>query len=264
MSDAPPITGQNVHVLESMTIGMILDKAIHIYGRDFLLLVAITAIPSLVSSAVALLFSAAMKGMTLPSGIAMFAALAVSVVLSGVGGGAMAVVVSSRYLGREVTFTDAYRAAFRRIGKIMGAMLLGGLFIVLASLGLVVPGIILALSFSLVSPVIMVEGIGGRRSLKRSRLLIKGYRWQALLIFGLCYVVLGVAIVIVGGIFGVIAVLAHVEMTPLALQVLNFLLVILVGPFISILSVLIYYNQRIRKESFDLAFLAEAMTQHTP
>lgn len=262
MSDAPPATGQNVHVLESMTIGMILDKAIHIYGRDFLLLVAVTAIPSLISSVVGLRLSTVMTAPTLPKTIALLGALAVSMVLSGVGGGAMTVVVSGRYLGRDITFTGAYQAAFRKIGKITGAMLLAALFIVLGFMGLVVPGIILALSFALVSPVIMIEGLGGRKSLKRSRLLVKGYRWQALLIFGLCYAVLLVAILIVGGIFGVAAVLSNVKVTPLAGQILNFILVVLLGPFTSILSVLIYYNQRIRKESFDLAFLAEAMMQH--
>jgi hypothetical protein len=262
MSDASPATGQNVHVLESMTIGMILDKAIHVYGRDFLLLVAVTAIPSLISSAVGVRFSAIVTTLTPRSAILLFTALAVSMVLSGVGGGAMTVVVSNRYLGKDITFTDAYRAAFRKIWKITGAMLLGGLFIILGLIGLAVPGIILALSFSLVSPVIMVEGLGGRKSLKRSRLLIKGYRWQALLVFGLCYAVLMVAILIISAIFGVIVFLTHAKVTPLAGQILNYVLVVLLGPFTSVLSVLIYYNQRIRKESFDLAFLAEAMAQH--
>ena len=262
MSEAPPADGQSVHVLESMTIGMILDKAIHIYGRDFLLLVAVTAVPSLIASVVALLFSAVTATPTLSRAIVLFAAFAVSVVLSGVGGGAMTVVVSSRYLGKDVTFTDAYRAAFRKIWKIAGAMLLAGLFIVLGLLGLAVPGIILALSFSLVSPVIMVEGLGGRKSLKRSRLLIKGYRWQALLVFGLCYAVLLVAILVISGILVLFVVLTNVKMTPLAAQMLNYILVVLIGPFTSVLSVLIYYNQRIRKESFDIAFLAEAMAHH--
>src|SRR5208282_1961284 len=124
MSDTPPATGQNVHVLESMTIGMVLDKAIHIYGRDFLLLVAVTAIPSLISSVAALRLSTAMTTPTLPRTIAVLGALAVSMVLSGVGGGAMTVVVSNRYLGKDITFTEAYQAAFRKIWKIMGAMLL--------------------------------------------------------------------------------------------------------------------------------------------
>ena len=187
----------------------------------------------------------------------------VSVVATGISGGAMTMVVSSRYLGRDITFGAAYLAALRKAGPIIGATLLAALFVVLGALGLLVPGIILLVSYSLVSPVIMLERVTGSKSLKRSRLLIKGYRWQALLLYFLYWCA------IYGGIILVTVVVAAVagrgfgqSWSRYATLVFTPVVTILLGPFSAVLSVLLYYNQRIRKENFDLAFLAEAMTAH--
>ena len=263
MSESQAVPASPAPVLESMNIGMILDKAINLYARDFLLLVAITSIPSVASSVLNSLMRAAVAGTSLAGSLGVFVMYLLSTVLHGIAGGAMAIVVSSRYLGRHVTFGVAYATAFRRAGPIVGAMLLSTLLILLGSMGLIVPGIILALSYTLVAPVIMLEDIKATGSLKRSRLLMKGYRWQALLLFLLFIVVLYTAVIPLTLLAAYLARATAVRpLVTLASTVLPLLASVLLGPFSSVLSVLIYYNQRIRKESFDLAFLAEAMALH--
>jgi hypothetical protein len=260
MSDQQTVTPSTAPVLESMTLGMILDKAINLYSRNFLLLVAITAIPQVVFSAGYVLLTNTTFADRAPGLLLLgLALLILSLVGNGIGGGAMTVVVGSRYLGRDVAFKSAYKAAFRRAGPIVGGTLLAYLFIFLGFLGLTVPGLILAVSYSLISPVIMLEGVGGAKSLKRSRLLIKGYRWQTFLLYLMYWVVLEV----VGFVAGLLAGLAFegAPVPPLT-ALINALVTIFLGPFSSVLSVLLYYNQRIRKEGFDLAFLAEAMAPH--
>ena len=262
MSEQQSASAPAAPVLESMNVGMILDKAIHLYSRNFLLLIAITAIPQVFYAVGTLLLADGGTGRPVV-GLLGFVLLIVSVVVTGMSGGAMTMVVGSRYLGRDTTFGAAYLAALRKAGPIIGATLLAALFVVLAALGLLVPGIILLVSYSLVSPVIMLEGVKGSKSLRRSRLLIKGYRWQAFLLYVLYWCATYAGIIIMAVVVGALAGRGFGESWSRYASVLFTPVVsVLLGPFSAVLSVLLYYNQRIRKESFDLAFLAEAMTAH--
>ena len=262
MSDRQITATSSTPVLEAMNVGMILDKAIHLYTRNFLLLIAITAIPQVIYSVGSMVLSWA--GGARP-GVSLIGAglVLVSVVAGGIGGGAMTVVVGSRYLGKDITFSGAYLAALRKAGPLIGGTLLAALFIGFGMMGLIVPGLILAVSYCLTSPVIMLEGVKGAESLKRSRRLIKGYRWQAFLIYLLywcaLYFVLLVLVLVVGA-FAVLGIL--VVWRRYSALFLTPVVTVLLGPFSAILSVLLYYGQRIRKESFDLSFLAEAMAAH--
>jgi len=249
-------------VLEAMNVGMILDKAIQLYTRNFLLLVAITAIPQAIYAlGTAMFASSASAGPVL--GLGGFVLIILSMVVNGIGGGAMTMVVGSRYLGKDITFGKAYLAALRKAGPLIGGALLAILFIMLGLMGFVVPGLILAVSYCLISPAIMLEGVKGARSLKRSRLLMKGFRWQAFLIYLMYWVAVYVAAIIVLMVVFIISRFGLLRLwQPYSLVLSMLLVTVLMGPFSSVLSVLFYYSQRIRKESFDLAFLAEAMTAH--
>ncbi len=263
MSDQPAVALSGAPVLEAMNVGMILDKAVHLYTHNFLLLIAITAVPQVMYAAGMVLLASV--GAAAPGlGLVAFVLVLLSFVVNGIGGGAMTVVVGTRYLGKDITFGRAYLAALRRAGPLIGGALLAVLLIVLGLMGFIVPGLILAVSYCLISPVIMLEGVKGAKSLKRSRLLIKGYRWQAFLVYLLYWCAVLVAVIVLESISGIVGSLLHfsavwfeystVLLTPVA--------TVLLGPFSAVLSVLLYYAQRIRRESFDLAFLAEAMATH--
>ena len=262
MSDQSASAASDAPVLEQMNVGMILDKAIHLYSRDFLLLVAITAIPQVLYGAGTWLMYAFSRGEGARALVG-FPLLVLGAVFNGIGGGAMTVVVSTRYLGKDVTFAQAYGAALRRAGPLVGGSLLALLFIVLAMFGLIVPGLIFAVSYCLVSPVIMLENVKGAKSLKRSRRLMKGYRWQAFLLYLLYWVAVYVGILILVVIVMLIARSAFfVTWQRYSVTLITPVVSVLLGPLSSVISVLLYYGQMIRKESFDLAFLADAMAAH--
>jgi hypothetical protein len=264
MSDQTIAAGPGVPVLEAMNVGMILDKAIHLYTRNFLLLIAITAIPQVIYAVGTMaLTSGASAGPA--AGLVGLVLILLSAVVNGIGGGAMTMVVGSRYLGKDITFGSAYLAALRKAGPLIGGALLAILFIFLGLMGFVIPGLVLAVSYCLIAPAIMLEGVTGARSLKRSRQLIKGYRWQAFLIYFLYWVALYVGILVVAVIVSLIMRLGLPETWQrYSILLITPVVTVLLGPFSAVLSVLLYYAQRIRKESFDLAFLAEAMAAHSP
>ena len=73
---------------------------------------------------------------------------------------------------------------------LLAASIITGILVVLGFIALIVPGIILAIMFSLVYPAIMLEGTGVLGSLSRSRALVSN-RW--LKTFGL-FLVLGIIV----------------------------------------------------------------------
>jgi hypothetical protein len=247
--------------LELMSLSMILDKAIHLYVRNFGLLVAITAIPSalefLLSKTLDRSFAA-----TSPIGVVVLLAYFFLIMfLSGIGGGAMTVAISNRYLGRQAKFGEAYSRTLRKCGVILLANLVAGVFVILGLLA-IVPGIILMLSYSLISPAVILENLGASKSRRRSRLLMKGFRWQAFLLFliyFLIYFLLIFALRFLFFFFQGLDFRHFLSASSLPYEIVNEGMAIVIAPIPSILCLLIYYNQRIRKENFDLVVLAEAM-----
>lgn len=115
---------------------------------------------------------------------------------------------------------------------------------------------IFSLWFLLISPVVVLEGIGGSAALGRSRELMRGNLGKGFLL-GL---VVGILTAVIGGVFSALTVLALGPYSPLKVFLDNVfsgaLLPIQTAPWI-----LLYYDLRIRKEAFDLQKLAEALGQ---
>ena len=102
-----------------------------------------------------------------------------------------------RLQGRDVSVGSTLEAGFRALPVLIAVAILGYIGIVLASLLLVVPGLILATMWIVVLPTATCEKTGVFRSFGRSAELTKGHRW---LLFGLMIVTwLGALIVTVLG-----------------------------------------------------------------
>jgi hypothetical protein len=79
---------------------------------------------------------------------------------------------------------------------LLGLGLLAGLGIAAATLALIIPGLMLAIAWSVAVPVYIAEGLGLRACLGRSAALTKGHRWKILGLFmmlGLVMILLTVA-----------------------------------------------------------------------
>ena len=84
--------------------------------------------------------------------------------------------VSELYLGRSVTIGAAFQSARGRIVGILIASCLVGLLTFLGLLLLIVPGVLLALRWSLTVPALVIEDLSPRDAMARSSDLTEGHR----------------------------------------------------------------------------------------
>lgn len=91
--------------------------------------------------------------------------------------------------GKTTAFGDAFNVGVQNFLPLLGLAIFASIGMMLGFLLLIVPGIILAVMWSVGAPSVVVEKRGVFASLQRSRELTKGYRWQ---VFGLLviYVIL--------------------------------------------------------------------------
>jgi len=102
--------------------------------------------------------------------------------------------------GKAMSIGAAFEAGIKLFLPLLGVGILVGLGTMLGFILLVVPGVILAVMWSVATAVVVVENGGVTDSLQRSRELTKGHRWP---IFGLAVILTLVSLMIgmlVGGV----------------------------------------------------------------
>ena len=204
--------------------------------------------------------------------------------------------VSDAYLGTKPEWRDSLRYGFRRMHSVawvtflvgflsIGIMFIGFIlaifaavlvgddaaaFIGLAFLSLLalIPLVIwLAVSWSVAVPALLTEDERGSKALSRSFRLVRGRWWPVFGILVVTNLVAGVIsgilttipeIVLLGG-------LGDSEVSALALRgVATGLASILTTPFIAAVTVVLYFDLRVRKEGFDLQLLAARLGVEAP
>jgi hypothetical protein len=216
--------------------------------------------------------------------------------------GATVKAVAAVHLGRPITISEAYRSLKGRVWRILGVfscvLLLVGIgaviIIILASIlgslaviggaqagragtiaGVVVGiaaaviGAMLAITiyvrYALAVPACVVEDIGVRASLKRSALLSKGSRSRILAVYSVFFVL---ALVVGLAMNGVALLISSAFPNPIARLVLvyfsGFIGGSLTGPLATIGIALVYYDERVRKEAFDLQWMMSSLDAPAP
>ncbi|HYL92544.1 MAG TPA: hypothetical protein VEW69_05240 [Alphaproteobacteria bacterium] len=159
-------------------------------------------------------------------------------------------------------------AGMRSLGGAGGAIF-GLLF--LAAFGLVIAGGIwsfrLYLSYSLAIPVCIVEKLRAKECLRRSKILTKGSLTRIFLVY-LLFGIITFAFSLVLSIPNYLDVATHegVQTLPFKIWsvVADFLSGTLAGPVATIAVALLYYDERVRKEAFDLQLMMESMRATGP
>jgi hypothetical protein len=115
----------------------------------------------------------------------------------------VAVKMASQYMeGGGVGLGSSLGSVARRLPSLWALSFVVGACVFLATMALVVPGIIVAIMFSLTVPAFVVQGIGVSGSLSRSRELV-GERWLKTFALGLVLVIMiGVASIVVNLVAG--------------------------------------------------------------
>lgn len=247
--------------LRPLSLGELLDRCFFLYRKNFLLFVGITALPHLVLLAFQLVGVGVQRSIGPGWNILWF--LATYVLTLGVTAasqGATVIAVSHVHLERPITIAESFAGIRGRIFSLAMIMIGYGIAVGIGFLLLIIPGIILGLMWALTIPVAVLEDTGLRDSVNRSAELTKGSRGRVFVIYVLFLVLLyalyfaWMVPVVVG--IGLEARAHHSPGAPLwsqiAIPVGTFLSQCLAGPLMTIGFSLLYYDQRVRKEAFDL------------
>lgn len=141
-----------------------------------------------------------LTGIMLVAGISFIVVMIGSILLQG----ALIFGAIADYNGRKAPFSECMSVALRYFLPLLGLGILVGLGMILGFMLLIIPGIFIALGWSIAAPVLIVEGKGITDSISRSWELTKGYkRWILLLVIIL--IVISTIISAVLGAFTLIA-----------------------------------------------------------
>lgn len=169
--------------------------------------------------------------------------------------GATVRAVSEAYLGRIPQLNDAIGYAAGKLGTIFGATFASGLVVLLATIALVIPGIVVFCGYSVAGQVAALEPLrSSTDALRRSWELTKGFKGKALVLWIVAVALIVVVVIGVGFVGGLAAGLAG-GFEP-AVTVLLSIAALLVYPLITCVFTLFYYDLRVRKEGFDLEVLS--------
>jgi len=272
--------------LRPLRVGEVLDAAIKVYtrnARELFKTVLVVLVPFEILAAIVL--ASEVSGTTLSNGKFLFATqsdltsytvsslvltlLVVLVVL--LANAACFKAVSDTYLGEAPNWRQSLAFAFRRLGSVLWLSIVTFVVLVLAIIALVLPGIYLAVAFSVALPVLLVEGTGGFKALRRSLALTRGRWWATLGTILVAAVLIAVVQLVVGLILGLIGGLVFPHATggsPVARVILQRVLDtfgrMISIPFFAACVTVIYYDLRVRKEGYDLQLLAEGIGRAAP
>jgi hypothetical protein len=194
--------------------------------------------------------------------------LVLTLILWPIGQAATLYIIAQEFVDVHAGLGEAFRFAFHRFGRLLGASIVVGLIVGIGMLLCLVPGVIFYLWYCFVPQVIVVEGERRGDALARSKELGEGYRGR---IFGLVALVFTISLI--AGM--TVAALEHfvlpaqefvaTDIGPrLVVNVRNqvvhtlvaALVNILVQTFGAICLTLLYFDLRIRREGFDLELAA--------
>jgi hypothetical protein len=305
-------TGVAASDLRPLTIGELIDRTFQLYRRHFIQLFLFSALIYSLRFLLAVItaFLGWQQGgqqlfknpKTLMLALPVYTAV---LILMKLGEGALVYYVSELYLGRAPLLKDGFRSLRNRVWPMLWTTfqktvvttlafsLAAGPFIVLgvkwrhltwqlvssmllASVVLLIPGLILAVRYLLTDQVVMLENGSGWPAVRRSSALIRydpglGFMYWGETRISILLLVIAVASILIGVMSSIPALISripgllHGNYTAMDMNIptgvrvithlLNFLGTSLVAPLFAVVKTAFYYDVRIRKEGFDLEIL---------
>lgn len=257
--------------LRPLSTGELLDRTFSLYRSHFGLFVGIFAVPYLAVfgyQCLGLFFQSpspqlANVMMTMLWGLG---SIFVSLVVSAASTAATVIAVSNLHLERPATIGDSFARIKGQIFGVMRLSLLVSFVSIMACFAFVVPGIILFIMWSLSIPSKILEGRGVLDSMSRSMELTKGSRGR---IFVIALLILVLVLAVTWLLQWPILLAAGFSLRggaqriapgwQVASLVAGFVSRSLVGALATIALSLVYYDQRVRKEAFDLQLMMTSL-----
>lgn len=141
---------------------------------------------------------------------------------------------------------DAFSSAVRRLPSLLAVAVVSAILIILGVVALIIPGIILAIMFSLVVPAIIIENVGALNSLSRSRRLVS-HRWLKTFVFLLIMgIIIGIASIITSWIVSPIRILSG-PTSNIVSSVITAIITAFIMPILPV-AITVYYYSMLAKE----------------
>ncbi len=236
----------------------LLDAAFEIYRRYFTVFIAINvfvAVPLAISayfgqSAILLQHTDGLFSSTL---IRIAAAL-VSPFIEG----AIACATSAAYLGKQVDFEQAIRAAFSRPAQLFVAMIAKWVLIFLGLILFIAPGLVVFKRYFALPMTVLFENNKVGDAISRSRDLADGNGTRIFSLLG------GVFLFVFIASTTLLQLATAVAHSAVGAAVATLILTTAISPFSTIVATLLYYDIRIRKEGYDIELMAQALDAASP
>jgi hypothetical protein len=173
--------------------------------------------------------------------------------------GALQILLSDSYLGRQGRVYTAFAIVGRRVGKLVAVRVLRLLLIALGLVFFIVPGIGFWAQTCAASPLVVLEDSSVSDALTRSRLLTDGHLRRISLVLA---VTLLLWYLVFFSAYGLGTIRYHVLNGP-ARELVSIVISSMIMPFVQAVVVVLYYDLRIRNEGLDLELIAQAMAVPT-
>jgi hypothetical protein len=259
--------------MRPLSVGEILDAALKIYRRNFktlsmavlVLVVPLSILDTLITASTTKnAFDYTGTSTTVDSSGSFFAGalarLLLSVLTFSVATAACYHAVIRGYFGEQTTWQESLRYGISHLWRMLGLGLLALLGLIVPFVLLIVPGIWLAVRWSVAAPALLAEEIGPARALGRSFGLVKGRWWPTFGALICMYILISIAQFIVVSLMGVIfATSGSQVVVAVVLTILTAIASAITYPLQAAVFTLIYFDLRVRKEGFDLQLMAQRM-----
>jgi hypothetical protein len=175
--------------------------------------------------------------------------------------------IAGAYFGEEADWRESLRYAGRRLPSLLWVGFLFALLVGLGTLACIVPGVWLFVSYSVSVPVLLVEGIRGWESLKRSFRLVRGRWWPTFAVLLLGYLLINIVQTVIS--LPALGVLfagdsPNVVVFVVASAVSGTVSTVLTTPFLVAMIFVVYVDLRVRKEGLDLQLMAQRVGAPPP
>ena len=253
--------------LRPLTTGELLDRTFSLYRSHFGLFIGIFALPHLAVLAFQFLGVAERSpGRRFADVMAMmgwiYGALFLQLIFGAVSQAASVIAVSEQYLGGSIGIVDSFLRVKGRLIAVALMTLLVTIVVGLAIFALIVPSVLLALMWSLAIPCMILENKGILESMSRSMDLTKGNRGRIFVIW-LLFTILTIGmnrmlqwlLEMAAGVNSRGAMYYAGAGWQIASHTATFISQCLCGPLASIAYALVYYDERVRREAFDIHFM---------
>lgn len=265
--------------LRPLSTGELLDRTFSLYRNHFMLFVGIFALPRLLVLGLEFWQLVDQKPYArtpniLASLLWTLALMLAGMIMAAASQAATVIAVSELHLDRPASVMESFARVKGHLFGVIVISIIVALGMGAGLLAFLVPGVLLAIIWSVAVPAKVLEDKGALAALSRSVDLVKG-DWGRVFVIWLLVLTLSVGVPLLFGVPILIATYmsARAGMRnavlgwQIASLVTSYIAVSLVGAVGTIAFSLVYYDERVRKEAFDLQLMMatiDTATQNNP